>query len=173
MTIQEAISHVADFGDLTRAEAGDVMRQLMRGEGSDAQLGALLVALRMKGETVKAINNGFPHWFCRNYEKFNDNENAMPVDQHMLVALMAPRPVYVASAAEDNWADPEGEFLSCVHAGPVYELFGKKGVRAKRMPKVDRPLQKGSIAYHVRSGKHNLTEYDWDQFIRFADKRMR
>ena len=131
------------------------------------------LARNKKGERVARINKVFPHWFCDNYNAFNDKEDELPVDQHQLVALMAPRLVYVASATEDKWADPEGEFLACVHAGPVYELLGKKGVGATELPKPDTPLQTGHIGYHLRTGKHNLVEYDWDRYMDFADKHWR
>ena len=86
---------------------------------------------------------------------------------------MAPRPVYVASASLDGWADPEGEFLSCVHAGPVYRLFGLQGVGADAFPKVGQPLHTGSIGYHLRAGKHYLTEYDWNRYMDFSDKHWK
>ena len=127
------------------------------------------LARNKKGETIKKINDVFPHWFCANYKKFNDKEDELPVDQHELIALIAPRLVYVASASEDAWADPEGEFLSCVHAGPVYQLFDLQGVGATQMPGPQKPLHTGHIGYHIRTGKHNLTEYDWGRFMDFAD----
>jgi hypothetical protein len=131
------------------------------------------LARNKKGESVKRINTVFPHWFCANYSKFNDKEDDLPVDQHELIALMAPRPVYVASASQDAWADPEGEFLSCVYAGDVYELFGLQGVGANQMPKPQQPLHTGHIGYHLRAGKHDLTKYDWEKFMDFADKHWK
>jgi dienelactone hydrolase len=126
------------------------------------------LARRKIGERIADINKRFPHWLCANYKKFNGKEDDLPVDQHQLIALMAPRPVYVSSASQDAWADPMGEFLSCVHAGPVYQLHGLKGVGTDDFPKAGQPLHAGHIGYHLRDGKHDLTEYDWDRFMDFA-----
>ena len=131
------------------------------------------LARNKKGERVKRINTSFPHWFCANYKTFNDKEDMLPIDQHELIALIAPRLVYVASASQDEWADPEGEFLSCVHAGSVYRLFGLQGVGATKMPEAQKPLHTGHIGHHIRTGKHNLTEYDWDRYMDFADKHWK
>ena len=122
---------------------------------------------RIFGETVGRINNAFPHWFCDNYKKYSLKEELMPVDQHELLALIAPRPLYVASAADDLWSDPKGEFLSCVYASPVYELLGMKGLPSKEMPALSKPLI-GTIAYHIRPGKHDVTMYDWQCYMDFA-----
>lgn len=88
----------------------------------------------------------------------------------MLLALIAPRPVYVASAAEDLWADPKGEFLSLHHAGEVYGLFGQQRL-SDQMPAIEQPALTGSMGYHIRTGKHDITLYDWERFMDFADRQ--
>jgi hypothetical protein len=125
-----------------------------------------------KGERVSDINTRFPHWFCWNYRRYNGREEELPVDQHMLAALIAPRLLYIASATEDTWADPPSEFMAAVHASPVYKLYGLEGVSAEQMPPPDSPLHKGRIGYHLRTGGHNLLEYDWGRFMDFADKQL-
>lgn len=124
------------------------------------------------GESVAVINKSFPHWFARRYKSFGGRESELPIDQHELLALIAPRPLYIASAASDKWADPESEFLAGVAASPVYKLLGRAGLESDSMPEVSVPLQGGSIGYHVRPGGHGLTLYDWERFMDFADKRM-
>lgn len=125
------------------------------------------------GETVHRINTSFPHWFNENYKQYNNREEALPIDQHQLIALMAPRLVYVASASEDAHANPRGEFLAAQHASPVYALFKLPGLQGKTFPAPETAYHEGKIGYHLRPGTHNLVEYDWERFMDFADRHLK
>lgn len=130
--------------------------------------GGAALSRRNYGETVGRINTAFPHWFAPRYKAYNDNVQALPIDQHILLALIAPRPLYVASAKEDRWSDPNGEFLSAKAAEPVYALYGKQGLGAMTIPDVNTAIG-NTVSYHIRTGKHDVTNFDWWQFLQFAD----
>ncbi len=115
--------------------------------------GAALSRRRI-GETVESINTILPYWFCGNYKQFSGREEWMPFDQHEVIAMIAPRPVYISSAKDDRWSDPRGEYLGAKYAEPVYHLYGKE-----------------NIGYHSRDGGHAVLPYDWDQYIGFLKKK--
>ncbi|WP_162052147.1 glucuronyl esterase domain-containing protein [Pontibacter pamirensis] len=124
---------------------------------------------RKFGETVKVINDQFPHWFADNYKKYNENEAALPIDQHMLLSLIAPRPMYVTSATEDLWADPKGSYLSLIHAQKSYALYERHSALTPEPPAANSPIIHSYLGYHNREGGHDLTKYDWANFILFAN----
>ncbi|MEX0824605.1 MAG: acetylxylan esterase [Pirellulaceae bacterium] len=139
---------------------------------NDSGCGGAALSRRRFGETVARITSSFPHWFCKKFADYGGKESELPVDQHQLIGLIAPRAVYVASATEDLWADPRGEYLSLIHAAPVYKLLGKEAIVEKNMPAADEPRVKGKTGYHIRSGGHGLTPYDWTQFMHFTDQHF-
>ncbi len=139
---------------------------------NDSGCGGAALSRREFGETVNRINHSFPHWFNEPFNKYNQNVNQLPFDQHSLLALIAPRPLYIASASEDLWADPKGEFLSAREASVVYALMGRSGLAGLAMPEIDQPLVENHVAYHVRSGKHDITSFDWQQYLSFAKRHF-
>lgn len=129
------------------------------------------ISRRKFGETFAVIDTSFPHWFTREFDKYKGREETFPADQHWLIALAAPRPVYVASATEDLWADPKGEWLAAKAAEPVYALFGMQGLD-DGMPAPDVSDGDSRVGYHIRTGKHNILAFDWQQYISFMNRHL-
>jgi hypothetical protein len=124
-----------------------------------------------KAESVKRINTSFPHWFNGRFKEFNDDPTRLPFDQNCLVALCAPRPVLFPNAAEDLWANPEGQFEVLKAADPVYRLLGAGGLEAKAIPPLGQ-LVDSRLGYFIRAGKHSMTHPDWAAFWDYADKQL-
>ena len=139
---------------------------------NESGCGGAALSRRNYGESVKRITSVFPHWFCPAFATFAGRETELPCDQHTLLALVAPRPLYVASAVDDRWADPRGEFLAAVAAEPAWKLFGRRGLGTAEWPAPDAPVG-DTIGYHVRSGPHELLAYDWERFADHADRHLR
>jgi hypothetical protein len=129
--------------------------------------GGAAISRRDYGEGTKDLNTGFPYWFDGNFKKYSGREDDMPFDSHMLLSLTAPRGLYIASAEEDRWSDPRGEFLGAANASPVWQLFARKGIGTMEMPGLHQPVGE-HVRYHIRAGKHDVTAYDWEQYLKFA-----
>jgi hypothetical protein len=140
---------------------------------NESGCGGAALARRRFGETIGRINTSFPHWFCTNYKKFNNNEDALPVDAHMLLALTAPRALYVDCAGEDLWGDPRGSYMALYNSVPVYDLLGKKSDILESMPPLNKQIISGKIAFHIRDGIHNMLLKDWNWFMDYADITMK
>ncbi len=134
--------------------------------------GGAALSRRAYGETVARITKAFPHWFCDRFATYSGNEASLPVDQHQLIGLIAPRAVYVTSASEDLWADPRGEYLSLVEAASVFSLLNQKAITEREMPALNEPRVVGKTGYHIRPGAHGLLKYDWDRFLDFCDQQF-
>lgn len=134
--------------------------------------GGAALSKRDYGETIAIINNYFPWWFAPAYKQYGSNPAALPLDQHFLLSLIAPKPLYIGTAEDDQWSDPKGQFLSGVLAGPVYRLYKENGIGIDTMPAVDHPVG-DLIHFHVRTGKHDITLYDWQQYLDFADRYLK
>ena len=124
------------------------------------------------GEDITRLNTVFPHWFARNFRKYMGKDKELPFDQHLVISLIAPRPVYVASAEDDKHSDPEGEFAAAKAAESVFLLLGAEGLPSETWPAVGKSVQ-GGIGYHVRSGRHDVTDFDWKQYLDFADRKFK
>jgi hypothetical protein len=140
---------------------------------NESGCGGAKLSRRYYGQTVADITIPFAYWFAPTFATYGAHPDTLPVDQHELLALIAPRPLYVASAEGDRWSDPRGEFLSLKAAEPVYALFGHKGVPAENLPPVETPVNGDRLAYHIRTGPHDITVYDWAQYLDFADRTLK
>jgi hypothetical protein len=136
---------------------------------NESGCGGAALARRRFGETVGRISSTFPHWFCSNYSKYNNNEDSMPVDMHMLLALTAPRALYVDCAADDLWGDPRGSYLSLFNAVPAFNLSGINCTIPETMPPLNKQVISGKVGFHIRDGGHNMLLSDWNRFMDFAD----
>lgn len=125
-----------------------------------------------KAESVKRINTSFPHWFNGHFKQFNDKTDKLPFDQHCLIAIMAPRPVLLSNAVEDQWANPDGQFDMLAAADPVYKLFGSTGIGATKRPAVGELLD-SPLGYFIRDGRHSTTPEDWRIFVQFANRQLK
>ena len=135
--------------------------------------GGAALSMRKQGETIEEINTRFPHWFNEKFNTYNGKEEELPLDQHMLLALIAPRPLYIGSAEEDEWADPEGEYLSLYHSAPAYHLYEPTEFKTQDLPPLNTPLINGKVGYHIRSGTHDITKFDWEKYMDFADELIK
>src|SRR6266853_501424 len=133
--------------------------------------GGASLSRRNYGETVKNLNTRFGYQFSANYQKFGDHVDQMPLDAHMLLALIAPRPLYLQTGDEDKWSDPKGEFLAAVAAEPVYRLLGKQGLGTDQAPPAGQPIMH-TIGYHMHAGKHGTIPSDWDLFLKFMQMHL-
>ena len=136
------------------------------------EMGSAL-ARRDYGETVDDMAASFPWQFAGNFQKYAGHWNDMPVDAHLIIALNAPHPVFITGGTQDQWADPKGEFLAEVAAGPVYRLLGKKDLGVSDGPPLDTPLLTGDLGFHYHTGGHTITASDWKAFLDFADRYLK
>ncbi len=134
--------------------------------------GGAALSKRVFGENVARITTTFPHWFCPAFNQYAGNEASMPFDQHELLALIAPRHLYVASAEEDMWADQKGEYLGAYYTKDVYKLYGMHGLDSPIPPAIEQPIH-NDVGYHIRRGIHDVTNFDWTQYLNYCDKYMK
>jgi len=125
---------------------------------------------RQFGETLDNMLEWLPRWVSRSAQQYENKIEKMPVDQHMLLACLAPRPLYVTTAVHDLWADHKGQWLGLYHASPVYNLYGEnEPFKSKEQPTINKPLVENTLGYHLRSGFHGLTLYDWERYMEFIE----
>ena len=139
---------------------------------NDSGCGGAALARRWFGELYIVMHNVFPHWLVKGFAKYHAQVEKLPFDQHFLLSLIAPRPLAVASASEDLWADPRGEFLSALNTREVYRLFGSQGLPDDNFPEPDGKIT-GDVSYHLRRGPHQQNAFDWEHYLEIADKVLR
>lgn len=135
--------------------------------------GGAALARRNYGETLKHMSHPTRYFyqFCSNYQKYGDSVDKFPVDAHMLIALMAPRPLLLQTGDQDYWSDPKGEFLAAIAATPVYNLFGKQGIQSSTMPAAGQ-ASLNTLGYTMHSGGHGTVPSDWPIFLEFIKKYL-
>lgn len=131
------------------------------------EMGAAL-ARRDYGESVDDMAANFPWQFAGNFQKYAGRWNAMPVDSHLLIALAAPRAVFVTGGTQDQWADPRGQFLAQVAAGTVWRLLGGRDLGTAELPPLDVPVADGDLGFLYHTGGHVITAEDWKTFLEFT-----
>jgi hypothetical protein len=136
--------------------------------------GGAALSRRNYGETIKHLTapSRYPYQFCANYAKYGDRVDPFPVDAHMLLALIAPRPVLLQTGDTDRWSDPKGEFLAAVAAGPVYRLLGKQGLETEEMPQAGQAIGQ-TLSYLMHAGGHGSIPSDWEPFYRFLQLHLK
>lgn len=138
---------------------------------NDSGCSGAAISRKKNGERLFDILRTFPYWFCENYKKYVNNEESMPFDQHYLLALTAPRNIYIASAAEDSWADPASEMLTCVAVDEIYKQYGKKGfISEDRLPEINDEFHEGCVGYHLRGGLHYFSREDWLKAMKYVNR---
>ncbi|WP_237563181.1 glucuronyl esterase domain-containing protein [Algoriphagus kandeliae] len=138
---------------------------------NESGCGGAALSKRKFGETVEIINNAFPHWFAENFKKYNGAEESLPLDQHMLPALIAPRAVYFASSKDDQWADPKGEYLSLQIGSQVFSrIYDQESPFKLSFEELKGPVHSKTLGYHIREGEHGLTWGDWSIFLEFVEQ---
>ena len=120
------------------------------------------------GENINRLCTVFPHWYARSFRNYMDKDTLLPFDQHFVLALIAPRPVYLATAEEDRMADPPGEFETAKASSEIYKFLGTAGFAGKTFPPLNQPIY-GPIGFHIRPGGHDVKNFDWKQFLNFTN----
>jgi hypothetical protein len=137
--------------------------------------GGAALSRRNYGETIKHLTapTRYPYQFAENYQRYADHVNEFPVDSHMLIALIAPRPLLLQTGDQDFWSDPKGEFVAAVAATPVYRLLGRRGIESDQMPAAGQPLLNNSLGYYMHKGGHGTIASDWEVFLKFLQLHLK